>query len=295
MTTIYRPHPLDRGVPPVWVEGWGQDRYGVFVEVLVGEVIQRMRWIPPGQFTMGSPESELGRYDREVQHAVTLTEGFWLADTPCTQAAWESVMGENPSAFKTPRRPVESVSWEDAQRFLENVPSDGGPPLRLPAEAEWEYACRAETETATYAGDLDDADFAANVLNSIAWYGGNSGEGFELDNGFDLRTVWGDAVAKVEHTVAGTRQVMEKGPNPWGLYDMLGNVFEWCADWHADYEKGDAVDPTGPDMGTNRVIRGGSWRSVAGNCRAAYRNWSDPSARDDNLGFRLARDQGAPS
>ena len=150
-------HPLELGHPPAWACGWGEDRYGVFVEVGVADAVQRMRWIAPGRFVMGSPESEVGRYNYEgPQHEVTLTRGFWLADTPCTQALWTAVMGENPSHYEgDEQRPVEQVSWDNCERFFARLeelrPGFAG---RFPSEAEWEYACRAGTRTATYGGDL---------------------------------------------------------------------------------------------------------------------------------------------
>jgi formylglycine-generating enzyme required for sulfatase activity len=169
----------------------GQDRHGVWAEIDVPPatgkpVRQRMRWIAPGRFRMGSPEGEAGRYDNEgPQHEVQVSRGFWLFDTPCTQALWEAVMGDNPSRFQSPERPVEQVSWEEVQEFLRRI-EERVPGLALPTEAQWEYACRAGTQTATYAGDLEIlGDSNAPLLDAIAWYSGNSGVGFELDNGWD--------------------------------------------------------------------------------------------------------------
>ncbi len=286
----YRPHPLDQGHPPPWACGWGKDRHGVFVEFAVGDVEQRLRWIEGGTFQMGSPESEAGRDDDEHLHEVTLTEGFWLADTPCTQALWEAVMGTNPSEFVTPDRPVEKVSWEDAQAFLtrlgERVP---GLSPRLPTEAEWEYACRAGTETATYAGDLEIlGENNAPVLDAIAWYGGNSGHNFDLPEGYDS-IGWREK--QYDHSKAGTRKVKTRKPNPWGLYDTLGNVWEWCEDWYAPYDVNVQRDPVHRTEGSDRVFRGGSWIFNARNVRAAYRYHLAPSSRDLVLGFRLARGQ----
>ena len=181
-------HPLANGCPPDWASGWGQDRYGVFVEFTWLEVTQRLRWISPGRFRMGSPEDEPGRYDDEgPRHQVTLTQGFWLFDTPCTQALWEAVMGKNPSRFQSPTRPVEQVSWDDVQQFLDQtnakIPDLN---LVLPSEAQWEYACRAGTETAIYTGELAIlGENNAPALDPIAWYGGNSGVEFDLENGYD--------------------------------------------------------------------------------------------------------------
>jgi formylglycine-generating enzyme required for sulfatase activity len=288
-------HPLADGEPPDWASGWGHDRFGGFVEISVGAVAQRLRWVPPGRFTMGSPADEEGRFEDEgPQHEVTIAEGFWLFDTPCTQELWEAVTGENPSRFKSPTRPVEQVSFEDVQRFIgrlnDRVP---GLELSLPSEAQWEYACRAGTKTATYAGAMRIlGQHNAPVLDEIAWYGGNSGVGFELDEGFDSRA-WPEK--QYSHERAGTRPVGLKAANPWGLDDMLGNVWEWCADeWHGSYDGAPTdgwawLDSEGG--AANRVVRGGSWFIVARDVRAAYRFHSGPAYRDVHLGFRCARVQ----
>lgn len=287
---VLRPHPLDRGNPPKWASAWGEDRYGIFAAFAVGRVEQRMRWIPPGTFWMGSPENEEGRLTDEARHQVTLTKGFWLADTPCTQALWEAVLGENFSCFQSPQRPVEQVSWDDAKLFLKQLGYRiSGFQPRLPTEAEWEYACRAGTETTTYAGPMKILGTNnAPVLDPIAWYGGNSGEGFELDNGADS-SGWEEK--QYPHTRAGTRPVGLKKPNPWGLHDMLGNVWEWCEDWYGGYDTVGLENPLGSTKGRYRVLRGGSWSNGAGNGRAASRHLSDPSRRGSSLGFRLARSQ----
>ena len=285
-------HPLDKGVPPPWASEWGQDRYGVFVGFRLDGVDTRMRWIPPGRFVMGSPKEEQGRLDREgPQHVVTLTRGFWLADTPCTQALWMAVMDDNPSRFQSPDRPVEQVSWHDCQSFLKKL-GKRVPALepRLPTEAEWEYACRADTTESSYAGEVE--ILGANnapLLDEIAWYGGNSGVGFELENGDDSS---GWPQKQHPHTRAGTHPVAQKRVNPWGLYDMLGNVWEWCAGDMRDYAIAAEVDPAGgPTDGQHRVVRGGSWNCDARFVRAAYRFWYEPDFRIDFRGFRLARGQ----
>ncbi|MEO5372602.1 MAG: formylglycine-generating enzyme family protein, partial [Magnetococcus sp. DMHC-1] len=188
-------------------------------------VTQRLRRIPPGRFLMGSPEDEPGRFpDEGPQHEVTIAKGFWLFDTPCTQALWQAVMGENPSRFKSPDRPVEQVSFEDVQKFLEQINRKvPGLDLILPSEAWWEYACRAGTTTALCTGGIEIlGERNAPALNLIAWYGGNSGQGFELAEGEDSR-MWPEK--QYPHTKAGSRPVKLKEPNPWGLYDMLGNVW----------------------------------------------------------------------
>ncbi len=285
-------HHLVAGNPPAWARGWGQDRYGVFVDLRVGSVQQRMRWIPPGAFWMGSPESEAGRFGREgPRHQVELTEGFWLADTPCTQELWQSVTGENPSRFQSPRRPVDQVSWDDCQRFFETVTElQPGLELRLPTEAQWERACRAGTGGATWMGELEIlGESNAPLLDEIAWYGGNSGLDFDLDDGQDS-SGWKEK--QYPHELAGTCEVKLKAPNPWGLYDTLGNVWEWGSDfWVECYPEGPRIDPVGPEEGAVRVVRGGSWDAHARRVRAAYRHWYPPGVRFSYLGFRVSRRQ----
>jgi formylglycine-generating enzyme required for sulfatase activity len=177
-----------------------------------------------------------------------------LFDTPSTQALWQAVLGTNPSRFKGKNRPVESVSWEDCQTFLDKLNAQlPGLALRLPTEAQWEYSCRAGTETARYEEELD----------AIAWYAENSN--------------------------SATHDVGQKRPNAWGLYDMLGNVDEWCHDGDQDYQEGRVIDPVGrTDAVAFRVIRGGSWDGTAQGVRAAYRNWVHPDDRSNFLGFRCA-------
>ena len=270
-----------------WADSFGVDEVGLWAEVRVGSTPFRLRWVPGGVFVVGSPESEVGRYDRESQHEVELG-GYWLGEDAVTQDVWESVMGENPSYFVSARRPVEQVSFEDCARFLETLNAQRpGLGARLPTEAEWEFGCRAGDERATYAGDLD--LLGANnapVLDGIAWYGGNSGVDFELSNGWDSRH-WKEK--QYPHERAGTHEVGQKRANGFGLHDMLGNVLEWCGDWYGAYPSGRVVDPRGPEGGSGRVVRGGSWLSYARDVRAAYRSRYDPDNRIYYLGFRLAR------
>ncbi len=262
-------HPLVDGIAPDWAMEWGSDRMGAFVGFAVGGVEQRMRWIPPGRFQIGSPENEVGREDDEGPlHEVTISQGFWLAETPCTQALWEEVMGDNPSRFESADRPVENVSWDDCQEFLQRLGQHApGLDARMPTESEWEYACRAGTETSTWVGDLTlRGENDAPELDAIAWYGGNSGQ-------------------------AGTRPVRGRNANPLGLHDMLGNVWEWCADWHGMYDTAPVIDPRGPSLAASRVLRGGSWNSDARDVRAARRGADVPVLRYSDVGFRLARGQ----
>jgi len=263
-------HPLATGCPPEWASAWGQDVYGVWVEFRVGEVEQRLRWIPPGQFLMGSPEDEPERWDWEGPlHEVILTRGFWLFDTAAPQRLWQAVMGDNPSHFEGEDRPVERVSWEDCQGFLvrmnETVP---GLELTLPTEAQWEYACRAGTTTPFSFGD--------NVTPEQVNYDGTSPYAGARKGLYRKETV----------------PVASLPANPWGLYEMHGNVWEWCLDGKRDYRAQTQIDPVGStEKGSDRVIRGGSWISDARLARSAYRIWNAPDSRDDCLGFRCARVQ----
>jgi len=227
-----------------------------FIDVDLAGVIYRMRWIKPGTFMMGSPEDEPERFDDELLHEVTLTNGFWLGETTCTQAAWKAVMGENPSRFKGDNRPVERVSWYDCQDFLERANAIAG--LRLPTEVEWEYACRAGTTTPFWFGDK----ITAEQVNHVNRNGKGRGE---------------------------TVDVKALPCNAWGLYQMHGNVWEWCQDWFGDYPAGSVKDPVGIKKDSGRVIRGGSWGNEPWICRSACRNWYRPDNRFDFLGCRLAR------
>ena len=286
-------HPLASGNPPAWADEWGQDEYGVFVAFTLGAVTQHLRWIPPGRFLMGSPEGEPGRYNDEgPQHAVFITRGFWLADTPCTQALWETVMNDNPSRFKSPRRPVEQVSWDQVQTFLQTINAKiPGLDLCLPNEAQWEHACRARTDTALYSGGIEIlGQYNAPALDPIAWYGGNSGVGYDLEEGSDSSS-WPQM--QYPNPKSGTREVGKKQPNPWGLHDMLGNVWEWCADGMRTYSADMVIDdPLGPvETGAGRVLRGGSWDDYARSCRSASRYYDRPDGQSIYAGFRCARVQ----
>ena len=230
---------------------------------LYGNTKMELVWCPPGEFMMGSPESEEGRYDGETQHRVRLTKGFWLGKYPVTQRQWQSVMGSTPSEFKGDDLPVETVSWDDCQAFIKKVNAALECGARLPTEAEWEYACRAGTTTAYSWG---------NALN---------GDRANCDGNYPCGT------AKKGPYLEKTTPVGKYGANPWGLCDMHGNVWEWCADWRGDYPSGSVVDPTGPASGGNRVLRGGDWSSCARDCRSAIRNCNLPDSRDRGYGFRL--------
>ncbi len=219
-------------------------------------VTMKLVRIPAGEFMMGSPASEQGRDNDEAQHKVKLTKVFYMGITEVTQQQYEAVMGTNPSKFKGASNPVEQVSWDDAQVFCEKLTSLAGYTVRLPTEAEWEYACRAGSTIRFSFGD------SYSLLGGYAWYSSNSGER--------------------SHAVA-TRKV-----NVWGLHDMHGNVWEWCSDWYAEsYAFTDNVNPQGPDSGSSRVLRGGSWFNSAQNCRCANRLRITPDYRNNGNGFRV--------
>ena len=214
--------------------------------------------IPAGKFWMGSADDDRAAdSDEKPRHEVTISQAFHLGKYPVTQAQWQAVMGTNPSEFEGPDRPVENVSWKDAQTFIAKLNAlEGHGRYRLPTEAEWEYACRAGSETAYSFGD------DAGELGNYAWYSGNSGR--------------------------KTHPVGQKQPNAWGLYDMHGNVEEWVQDWKGKYSSGAAVDPQGPEAGERRVLRGGSWNYGAEGCRSAHRIRFRSDYRADYYGFRLA-------
>jgi formylglycine-generating enzyme required for sulfatase activity len=202
-------------------------------------------WIPPGTFQMGcSPGDSECSSDESPAHTVFITKGFWMGQTEVTQGAYQRVVGTNPSHFNGDRLPVERVTWNDARSYC------GAVGMRLPTEAEWEYAARAGSTVSRY-GDLD----------AIAWYRGNSG--------------------------SQTREVAQRQPNAWKLYDMLGNVWEWVADWYGYYGQSPSKDPPGPSQGEDRTLRGGSWGFDARNARVSGRTSLQPGGRSIyDVGFR---------
>lgn len=226
----------------------------------VNTIGMKFVYIQPGTFMMGSPSNEPERDSDERQHEVTLTNGFYMGATEVTQGQWKAIMGSNPSYFKGDNLPVEQVSWNDCQDFIRKLNSkEGGNKYRLPTEAEWEYACRTGSKTRFCFGDSD------SRLGDYAWYSNNSS--------------------------SSTHSVAQNKPNAWGLYDMHGNVWEWCQDWYGDYPFGHVTDPEGPSSGSDRVSRGGSWNSFAWFCRSAFRRSLTPGNRSSLLGFRFARAQ----
>ena len=221
--------------------------------------------IPPGEFLMGSTSRHADDDEKPVTQ-VRISQGFYLGKYEVTQDQWQAVMGDNPSDFSgCGRCPVEKVSWEDAQVFIGRLNArSGGERYRLPTEAEWEYAARAGTTTGTYAGDVTEPLGNDPVVNGIAWYDENSG--------------------------GRTHPAGQKAPNGFGLYDMLGNVYEWVGDWKGDYPGGAVTDPAGPGSGSERVFRGGGWASFNGwGCRSTGRPGISPGDRNPILGFRLLR------
>lgn len=220
------------------------------------------RWCPPGKFRMGSPNGERDRYDDENQVDVELTHGFWLGETVVTQELFAAILNDHPSHFKGPNRPVENVSWDKAQAFCKTLTkllrAEGilapGWQIGLPSEAQWEYACRAGTTTAFSFGN------DAARLAQFAWFEDNSG--------------------------GTTHPVATREPNPWGLFDMHGGVWEWCADWY-DAKLGGGTNPPGASTGSIRVYRGGGWNRSPRNCRSARRYGHAPGNRFIILGFRL--------
>jgi formylglycine-generating enzyme required for sulfatase activity len=229
-----------------------------FTEKLPKGVTLEMVGLPAGQFLMGSPDSDPdAKSDEKPQHQVKVNS-FAIGKYPVTQAYYQAVMGNNPSRFQNnPQNPVEMVSWNDAQAFCQKLSQITGKTYRLPTEAEWEYACRAGTTTRYYFGD------DANELGDYAWYYGNSG--------------------------GTTHPVGQKKPNAWGLYDMSGNVWEWCEDNYDSYENaprdGTAWLTNDSDV---RILRSGSWNLYSYNCRSAIRIGDIPSRVNDFLGFRVA-------
>ena len=256
--------------PASWASGWGEDPYGLWMTFNYKGVRHLFRWCEPGTFLMGSPvdEPERESWDvgNETQHQVTLTRGFWIAETPVTQALWEIFMGDNPSSFKGAELPVDSVNWDDAQRFINKL--NGMKPelqLCLPTEAQWEYACRAGTTTPFYFGDNITTD-QVNYDGNYSYNKGRKGE-------YRERTV----------------EVKSLPPNAWGLYQMHGNVWEWCQDWYeTQYPSQLVTDPQEAVSGTGRVLRGGSWIGYGSYCRSAYRYRIGPALRRSYIGFRLA-------
>jgi len=251
---------------PSWASaiGMGCDHAGTWADFAIAGVVQRMRWIPPGHFIMGSPPQEQERaisggalpewVSGETLHTVTLTHGFWLGDSVVTQGFWVAAMGTNPSAHISAdaELPVDSVSWTQCALFNATLNTRvPGAQARFPSEAEWEYACRAGI----------DEPYGGLTLEQVGWFRANA------------------------HGV--THPVKQKLANPWGLYDMHGNVFEWCGDVYAAYRLSDVSDPVGPPAGASRVRRGGAYQCLAYDCRSAMRFHGAIEDSQDVSGYRL--------
>jgi formylglycine-generating enzyme required for sulfatase activity len=230
-----------------------------------------LAWVPPGTFLMGSPPDEEGRIDSETLHRVTLTVGFWLGVHPVTQAQWRAVMGTDPSYFKGDDLPVESVSWEEARDFAAALTKkcDDKHLYRLPTEAEWEYSCRGGRSSSHPFGVGDGRSLSSREAN------------------FDGNFPYGGAAEGP--SLEETSKVGSYPANALGLFDMHGNVWEWCADRYGPYPEGEVTNPDVSSEGPSRVFRGGGWGDFARGCRAAIRGRCGPGDRDDDLGFRLAR------
>jgi formylglycine-generating enzyme required for sulfatase activity len=233
-------------------------------EIITNSLDMKFAWIPPGTFSMGSPKDEKERQDNETHHKVTLSKGFFMGVHAVTQEQWQAVMGSNPSKFKGDKNlPVELVSWENCQEFIKKLRDKDKKPYRLPTESEWEYACRAGTKTPFCFGETISTD-QANYDGSHTYGNGKKG------------------VYRQKTTPVGSFPA-----NAWGLFDMHGNVWEWCHDWHGDYPQNDVVDPQGPSEGQYRVLRGGSWYGDPEGCRSACRDGYVPANRYINYGLRV--------
>ncbi len=243
---------------------------------LGGGVKIELVWIPPGEFMMGSPDDEQGRRDNEgPSHSVTISKGFWMGKYEVTQEQYRRVRGETPSEFKGNRNPVEKVSWNDAKALCEALTAQMGKAVRLPTEAEWEYACRAGSTTAYWFGDdMTQLHRCANYRDKTSDLpGGTQGHSeTDLVNADGHKT---------------TAPVGSLRANPWGLHDMHGNVYEWCEDWYGEYSERSVTDPRGPLVGRYRTVRGGAWDTSFPHCRAANRSYNHPGYSNDAIGFRV--------
>ena len=205
----------------------------------------------------GTNYDSIADSDEKPVHSVTLSD-YYIGETEVTQELWEAVMGSNPSSFKGSQKPVESVSWHDCKEFITKLNRLTGKNFRLPTEAEWEYAARGGNKSKGYKYS------GSNTIDNVAWYRDNSGK--------------------------ATHNVKTKSPNELGIYDMSGNVWEWCEDWYGYYSSGSQTNPAGPSTGSRRVLHGGSWYDHAGSCRVSNRSYY-PVNRSYYIGFRLALSQ----
>ncbi|QWF71773.1 SUMF1/EgtB/PvdO family nonheme iron enzyme [Methylomonas paludis] len=269
----YAPNLLATLTPdkPVWAEQMGADQFGPYAVFIFNGIKQIFRWIKPGEFMMGSPPHEDKRYDDEDLHQVTISQGFWIADTAVTQAFWRAVMGANPCHFRdNSLNPMDSVSWLDVQEFIQRlIAFYHGLPVSLPSEAQWEYACRA--------GTISPFSLGENITPLLVNYNGIK------------------PYAGADHGLNRKRTVPVKSlpPNAWGLYEMHGNVWEWCQDnWQEHLAVAIAVDiDMSSEERDRRVLRGGSWLSGGVLCRSAYRCYWHQGLRNSSAGFRLVLNQ----
>ncbi|MBD3375624.1 SUMF1/EgtB/PvdO family nonheme iron enzyme [candidate division KSB1 bacterium] len=264
-------HQTDKGYPAIGLRlVWEPDaspRQDIKNEksqtiILPGDVVMEFVYIPAGEFMMGSDETEKGRQkDEGPVHKVIIDHPFYLGKTEVTQRQWMAIMGENPSVFRYEPdfldHPVDWVSWNDCRAYIKKMNDLKQGTFRFPTEAEWEYACRAGTTTRFYWGN----DPEGWVMNRYAW-----------------------AFSRAE---GRSHPVGQKLPNAWGLYDMCGNVWEWCSDWRGDYESKVQIDPTGPDSGEHKIYRGGSWFNLSETLRSANRHGHAPDVPFTNAGLRL--------
>ena len=270
-------------IPPIfpysWASDWGEDQYGLWMGLNHKGVHCVFRWIDPGTFMMGSPVGRKPRYAMEDYHQVALTQGFWIAETTVTQALWESVLGENPSQFKGEYRPVETISWNDCQAFIQALNSFHSElKVRLPWEAEWEYACRAGTETPYSFGNeisFDKVNFKGLLRLKV---GNNSEKWLEKSS--------------YKNSKQATADVKDYPCNEWGLYEMNGNVWEWCQDcWRDNLGTESVSNPQNERQSLGRsdfhVARGGAWSDDGRTLGSASRKDFLVSCRSNNLGFRL--------
>ncbi|MBQ6801015.1 MAG: formylglycine-generating enzyme family protein [Bacteroidaceae bacterium] len=243
--------PSGNYIPKGW--SWADVELDMARTFTVNGVAFNMIFVGKGTFDMGSTTNS----DEQPVHSVTLTKNYYIGETEVTQALYKAVMGSNPSSYRGDQLPVEYVSWNDCQTFITKLNSLTGKTFRLPTEAEWELAARGGNESKgyTYSG--------SNTASDVAWY----------------YSICSNPVS-----------VKSKSPNELGIYDMSGNVWEWCQDWYSSsyYSSSPSTDPTGPTSGSSRVLRGGSWYHNATCCRVAYRNSLSPSSTNYYLGFRLA-------
>lgn len=238
---------------------WSSDVTSKQKEVLTA-LVQNMVYVEGGTFMMGSDDADS---DEQPVHSVTLTNDYYMGKFEVTQEEWVAVMGSNPSYFSGTNLPVESVSWNDiVSDFLPELNRLTGLTFRLPTEAEWEFAARGGNKSQGYSG--------SNIIDDVAWYYNNSDP--DGDGSYSTHAV-------------GT-----KLPNELGIYDMSGNVWEWCSDWYSSgyYSSSPTLNPTGPATGSDRVLRGGNWSNYANHCRVSDRNFFNPDIRYDVIGFRLA-------